>query len=40
MADAILNELPKDWRPAVTLDWSEGFWDKMKEKYKKLDWIL
>ena len=36
---AILNGLPKDWQPTVVMDWSEGFWDKMKKKYKKLNWL-
>ena len=40
MVDAILKDLPKDWQPAVVMDWSDGFWDKMKEKYKKIEWIM
>lgn len=39
MVDAILKDFPKDWQPTVVLDWSNGFWDKMKEKYNELDWI-
>ena len=35
MVDAILKDFPIDWQPAVVMDWSNGFWDKMKEKYKK-----
>ena len=40
MVDAILEDFPTDWQPAVVMDWSNGFWDKMKEKYKKLEWIM
>ncbi len=39
MVDAILKDFPKDWQPTVVMDWSNGFWDKMKEKYNELDWI-
>ena len=39
MADAILQDLPKDWQPTVTMDWSNGFWDKMKEKFDQLEWM-
>jgi hypothetical protein len=40
MVDAIFNNFPKDWQAAVLFDSSEGFWDKMKEKYDNIDWIL
>jgi hypothetical protein len=39
MADAILKDFPEGWRPVVFIDWSDGFWDQMKERYKDLDWI-
>ena len=39
MVDAILKDFPNDWQPTVVMDWSNGFWDKMKEKYNELDWI-
>ena len=39
MVDAILRDFPPHWKPAVILDWSNGFWDKMKEKYNKIEWI-
>ena len=39
MVDAVLKDFPKDWQPTVLMDWSGGFWDKMKEKHNKLDWI-
>jgi hypothetical protein len=40
MVDAIFKDFPDDWQPAVVMDWSNGFWDKMKEKYNKMDWIM
>ena len=36
MVDAVINALPEDWSAAVVMDWSGGFWDKMREKYDKL----
>ncbi len=40
MVDAILNDFPSDWQPAVVMDWSNGFWDKMKEKYNRIKWVM
>lgn len=40
IVDAILKVFPADWQPAVVMDWSNGFWDKMKEKYNKIEWIM
>jgi len=37
MVDAIMKALPEDWRAAVVMDWSQGFWDKMAEKYSNLE---
>lgn len=37
MVDAVLCNLPKDWKPGVAMDWSNGFWNKMKEKYPNLE---
>ena len=39
MVDAILKDFPKDWQPTVVMDYSNGFWEKMEEKYKNLNWI-
>lgn len=39
MVDAILKDFPKDRQPTVVMDWSNGFWDRMKEKHNELDWI-
>jgi len=40
MVEAIMSDLPHDWQPSVTMDWSNGFWDKMAEKYPEYDWML
>jgi len=37
MVDAVLKDLPKGWSGVVAMDWSNGFWDKMKKKYKNLE---
>lgn len=39
MVDAVFQDFPEGWSPVVIMDWSDGFWDKMKEKYKHLDWM-
>jgi|SRR5665647_168354 len=39
MVDCILKDFPKDWKAGVFMDWSGGFWDKMKQKYKDINWI-
>ena len=30
MVNAVLKDLPKEWNGVVVMDWSYGFWDKMK----------
>jgi len=40
MVEAIMTELPLDWQPSVTMDWSNGFWDKMAERHHEYDWML
>ena len=36
MVDAVLKDLPKAWNGVVVMDWSDGFWDKMKIKHNNL----
>jgi hypothetical protein len=36
MVDAVIRALPEDWSAVVVMDWSGGFWEKMKEKYDKI----
>jgi len=40
MVEAIIKDFPKDWQATVVMDWSNGFWDKMMEKYKEIDWMM
>ena len=40
MISAILTNLPYEWKLHVTMDWSGGFWKKMKEKYSDREWII
>jgi len=40
MVKAALNRLPPDWKPTVVMDWSDGFWDKMKELYNHFTWLI
>ncbi|MBC2716361.1 MAG: hypothetical protein HF978_13715 [Desulfobacteraceae bacterium] len=37
MVDAIMKALPENWRATVVMDWSQGFWEKMTEKYSNLE---
>jgi hypothetical protein len=37
MVDAVIQALPDDWSAVVVMDWSGGFWEKMREKYDKID---
>ena len=39
MISAVLTDLPHSWTLAVLMDWSEGFWDKIVEKYSEREWI-
>lgn len=36
IVDAVLQALPEKWFGVVVMDWSQGFWKKMKEKYNNL----
>jgi len=36
MVEAVLKDLPMDWNLIVGMDWSDGFWDKMCKKYKRI----
>lgn len=40
MVDAVFDGFSKSWAPAVAMDWSNGFWNKMKEKYRKDEWVF
>jgi hypothetical protein len=34
--NAVIRALPGDWSAVVVMDWSGGFWKKMREKHGKL----
>jgi hypothetical protein len=36
MVKAVVTAIPDDWKAAVVMDYSDGFWDKMSEKYDKI----
>lgn len=36
IVDAVMRALPKGWSAVVVMDWSGGFWQKMKAKYDKI----
>ena len=36
MVKAVVTAIPDDWKAAVVMDFSDGFWDKMSEKYDKI----
>lgn len=40
IVDAVFKDFSEDWQPAVVMDWSNGFWDRMKEKHRKHEWIM
>lgn len=40
MVEAVFQDFSEDWQPAVVMDWSNGFWDRMKEKYRPEEWVL
>ena len=40
MVNAIFKDFPKDWQATVVMDWSGGFWNKMEEKYKNIEWMI
>ena len=37
MVQAVMTALPDDWEACVIMDYSEGFWDKMAEKYDRIE---
>ena len=34
---SVLDATPKDWKVVVVMDWSEGFWQVMVERYPRLE---
>ena len=38
MVAAVLDGLPEEWEVCIVMDWSDGFWEKMKAKYPSVNW--
>ena len=36
MVKAVVTAIPNDWEASVVMDYSEGFWDRMSEKYDRI----
>ena len=36
MVAAVVEATPEDWSLAVVMDWSGGFWEKMREEYPQI----
>ena len=36
MVNAVMKDLPEGWSGVIVMDWSGGFWDKMKKKHRNL----
>ncbi len=36
MVKSVVNTVPDDWKLAVVMDWSAGFWEVMTERYPRL----
>ena len=36
IVQAVIGSIPDDWHVLVIMDYSDGFWDKMIEKYDKI----
>lgn len=39
MVAAVLNALPKDWHATVVFDHSDGFWKKMRSRFRSTQWM-
>lgn len=36
IVSAVLEVAPNDWKVVVVMDWSEGFWELMSQRYPRL----
>ena len=36
MVDAVMRALPRGWKAVVVMDWSEGFWEAMRRRHRRL----
>lgn len=37
MVEAVMNALPKGWRAIVAMDWSDGFWEAMRQRHGRIE---
>ena len=37
MVQSVMTALPDDWETCVVMDYSEGFWERMAEKYDRIE---
>lgn len=37
MVKSLMTALPDDWEACVVMDYSEGFWERMAEKYDRIE---
>ena len=36
MVTSVVNSVPNEWKIVVVMDWSQGFWQVMTERYPRL----
>ena len=36
MVEAVMRALPLGWKAVVVMDWSDGFWETMRRRHKRL----
>jgi hypothetical protein len=36
MVQAVMSAIPYNWEASVIMDYSEGFWERMAEKYENI----
>ncbi len=37
LIQSVMTALPDEWEACVVMDWSEGFWERMAEKYDGIE---
>ena len=37
MLRAIVKSIPENWKAVVVMDWSNGFWERMEQKYDNIE---
>ena len=36
VVDAVMRALPRSWKAVVVMDWSDGFWEAMRRRHRRL----